>query len=71
MLKICIAICAIIVFNGCVTRYVDREMPVNIPVPCSVPQSDCPYLNGLEFYDGIIEYERCIAELKENAKVCP
>jgi hypothetical protein len=60
-----------VIISGCGQRiYIDREVKVNIPVPCEVKNPRCPNLKGLSGSDVIIELGRCIDQYEENVKVC-
>jgi hypothetical protein len=50
--------------------YVDREVKVNIPVPCEIKDPECPRLEGLDRSGVIIELGRCIDQYEENVKAC-
>lgn len=60
-----------VMISGCGQRvYVDREVKVNIPVPCEIEDPKCPRLEGLDRSGIVIELGRCIDQYKENVKVC-
>ena len=51
------------------TEYVDREVIVNIPVKCKVPEAKCDF-NRETHTEIIASMLECVINLKEAQKVC-